>query len=95
MDGIKLALTNEDQTRLFRAIGHIVVRFQDMELWVSEILAELFNLEPLNDRYAVMSAMSFRQKVDLMVTLYPRMWGNKLNVDIDLVRRALFTAEEF
>jgi|SRR5690625_2211502 len=91
----KLALTEEDKTRLFAAIGHIVVRFQQVELWVSEILAGLLELDPMDDRYAVMAAMSYRQKVDLMVTLFPRKSNNHFGADIDLSRRALYTAEEF
>lgn len=95
MDPSELALTEEDKTRLFAAIGHIVVQFQHMELWVAEILAGLLELDPLDDRYAVMAAMSFRQKEDLLVTLFPRKANNHFSADVDLARRALYVAEEF
>lgn len=95
MNQSKLALTEDDKSRLFAAIGHIVVRFQQIELWVAEILADLLGLDPLDDRYSVMAAMSFRQKVDLLVTLFPRKAKNHFEADIELARRALYVAEEF
>ena len=91
----RLSLTEKDKKRLFAAIGHIIVRFQQVELWVSEILAGLIELDHMDDRYAVMAAMSYRQKVDLMVTLFPRKARNHFNTDIDLSRKALYLAEEF
>lgn len=91
----QLTLSDEDKARLFAAIGDIVVRFQQIELWVSETLSELIDLNPLDDGFAVMAAMSYRQKVDLMVTLFPRKSKNQFSTDIDLSRRALYTAEEF
>ncbi|MCZ8252081.1 MAG: hypothetical protein O9318_06405 [Hylemonella sp.] len=97
MNQSKLALTEADRTRLFAAIGHIVVRFQQIELWVAEILADLLGLNPLDDRYSVMAAMSYRQKVDLLVALFPKKAKNHFDfeADIELARRALYVAEEF
>tara|TARA_B100001250_G_C19738926_1_gene762132 strand:- start:430 stop:951 length:522 start_codon:yes stop_codon:yes gene_type:complete len=91
----KSALTEDEKARLFAAIGHIVVRFQQIELWVAEILADMLGLDPLDDRYSVMAAMSFRQKVDLLVTLFPKKAKNHMEADIELARRALYVAEKF
>ncbi len=95
MENSKLALTEQDRDRLFAAIGHVVVSFQQAELMVSEILAGLLGLDLLQDRYAVMSAMSFRQKVDLLATLFPTKAKNHSGADIEQARRALYAAEEF
>lgn len=83
-------------TELFAGIGKIVVRFQQIEMWVSEILAGMLLMRNKDDRYLVSSAMSFRQKVDLLVELYPKRRPKMVHdIDIKLVRRALYTAEEF
>jgi hypothetical protein len=83
---------------LYRGIGLTVVRFQQIEQWTAEELAILLRMKDRADQYMVSAAMSYRQKVDLLVELYPRKSTQdpKLpKVDIDVVRRALYAAEEY
>ena len=88
-----------DQTEaLFRAIGHTVVRFQQVEQWLAEELAVLLRMREKEDQYLVSAAMSFKQKVDLLVEIFPRRAERhpKLpKVDVADVRKALYAAEEF
>ncbi|MCA0973386.1 hypothetical protein LCL99_02770 [Halomonas denitrificans] len=95
MGEYRLALSFEDRDRLFSAIGSVVVSFQQTELWVAETLSSLLKLDPLDDRYTVMAAMSFRQKVDLMITLFSIKDNDESKEKVDLARKALFKAEEF
>lgn len=95
-------MTNDnlvDQTEaLFRAIGHTVVRFQQVEQWLSEDLAILLRMRQREDQYLVSAAMSFKQKVDLLVENFPRRAERhpKLpKVDVTEVRKALNLAEEY
>jgi len=85
----------EERDQLFAAIGHIIVNFQLVELWLAEALTEMLSLKVLEDRYIISSAMSFRQKVDLIAELYPRKKTHVYGVEIKLIKRALHTAEEF
>jgi hypothetical protein len=88
-----------DQTdALFRAIGHTVVRFQQVEQWLAEELAMLLRMREKEDQYLVFAAMSFKQKVDLVVELFPKQIERHPrlpDVNIGEVRKALYAAEEF
>ena len=89
------ALTAAERDRLFAAIGRVVVNFQQVELWLAESLASVLSLEVLEDRHIISSAMSFRQKVDLVAELYPRKKTHGQGVEMKLIKKALCTAEEF
>lgn len=89
------ALTLADRERLFAAIGLVVVNFQQVELWLAESLASVLSLKPLEDRHIISAAMSFRQKVDLVAELYPRKKTHDQGVEMKLIKKALYTAEEF
>lgn len=83
---------------LYRAIGHTVVRFQQVEQWLAEELALLLRMREREDQYLVSAAMSFKQKVDLLVEIFPRRTERhpKLpKVDVADIRKALYAAEEF
>ncbi|HZW11979.1 MAG TPA: hypothetical protein VFF81_02145 [Noviherbaspirillum sp.] len=80
---------------LLKAIGDVVVSFQQIELWISEALAKDLGLKVLEERYLVLSAMSFRQKVDLLMELFPRKRMHMRGVDMALVRKAFRAAEEY
>lgn len=80
---------------LFNVIGKVVVRFQQIELWVSEALAVQLGFSTLENRYLFQSAMSFRQKVDLLMELLNRKSGNDLPCSISVAQRALGVAEDF
>lgn len=83
---------------LFRAIGVTVVRFQQIEQWLAEELALLLRMREKEDQYLVSAAMSFKQKVDLFVDLFPKRGAQppKLpEVNVRVVRNALEKAEEF
>lgn len=88
-------LTATERDQLFAAIGHIVVNFQQVELWLAEALTSVLSLKVLEDRHIISSSMSFRQKVDLMAELYPRKKTHYYGVEIKLIKKALHTAEEF
>lgn len=88
-------LTNEERDHLFAAIGRIVVNFQQIELWLAESLASLLLLQDPEDRHIVLSAMSFSQKVDLLAELYSRKKTHRYGVEIRLIRKALYAAEQF
>ncbi len=62
----------EETEALYRAIGHTVVRFQQVEQWLAEELAMLLRMREREDQYFVSAAMSFKQKVDLLVEIFPR-----------------------
>lgn len=82
--------------RLFQAIGRSVVRFQQVEQWLAEELAMLLRMREREDQHLVSAAMSFKQKVDLLVELYPKRRNSKLpEVNITAVRKALYAAEEY
>lgn len=82
--------------RLYLAIGRVVVEFQFVENTTAECLATLMKMREQEDQHRVAAAMSFRQKVDLLCDLYPkRKSANWPNVEIDVVRKSLFVAEEF
>lgn len=60
-----------DQTdALLRAIGHTIVRFQQVEQWLAEELALILRMREKEDQYLFSAAMSFRQKVDLLVEIF-------------------------
>lgn len=85
-----------DTTRLFEGIGRIVVSFQQVEQWLAEVLAMLLRMREKDDQFLVSAAMSFGQKVDLLVELYPkRKTAHLKDVDLMVVKNALATAEEF
>lgn len=88
-----------DQTEaLFRAIGLAVVRFQQIEQWLSEELAVLLRMRDKEDQYLVSAAMSFGQKVDLLVELFPKRADRHPDlplVNIEIARKALSAAEEY
>lgn len=88
-----------DQTdALLRAIGHTVVRFQQVEQWLAEELALLLRMREKDDQYLVSAAISFKQKVDLLVEIFPRRAERHPNlpkVDVTEVRKALYAAEEY
>jgi hypothetical protein len=90
-----LTLTAAERDCLFAAIGHIVVNFQQVELWLAESLASVLSLQVIEDRHVISSAMSFRQKVDLVAELYPRKKTHERGVEMKLIKKALYTAEEF
>ena len=89
----RLSATERD--RLFAAIGHVVVNFQQVELWLAEALASVLALKVLEDRHVISSAMSFRQKVDLVAELYPRKKAHYHGVEMQLIKKSLYAAEEF
>ena len=89
MSDSPLTLTEDDKNRLFTAIGSVVVRFQQIELWQSEILAKQLALDVLNDRYVLMASMSFKQKIDLLMVLCKRNPNDFRNIDFQLVKVAL------
>jgi hypothetical protein len=91
----KLDLSFEDRDRLFAVIGRIVVQFQPIELWLSEALASQIGMKALDDRFTVIAAMSYRQKVDLLFALVPRTEKTIPSGDFGLARRALNVAEEY
>ncbi|WP_420467985.1 hypothetical protein [Panacagrimonas sp.] len=83
---------------LLRAIGHTVVRFQQVEQWLAEELALLLRMHEKEDQYLVSAAMSFKQKVDLLTEIFPRRAERHPNlpqVDVADVRKALYVAEEY
>lgn len=83
---------------LLRAIGDAVVCFQQIEQWVAEELAVLLRMRDREDQYLVSAAMSFKQKVDLLVAIFPKRAERhpKLPlVDITVARKALYAAEEY
>lgn len=88
----------EQTEALYRAIGHAVVRFQQVEQWLAEYLALLLHMREREDQYLVSAAMSFKQKVDLLVEIFPRhsQRDPKLpDINIGDVRKALYKAEEY
>jgi hypothetical protein len=85
-----------ETARLYEGIGRIVVSFQQIEQWLAEILAMLLHMREKDDQFLVSAAMSFGQKVDLLVELYPKRKTAQLkDVDLIVVKNALSTAEEF
>ena len=90
---MRLATAERDQ--LYSVIGRIVVNFQQVELWLSEALSSVLSLKSLEDRHTILSAMSFKQKVNLMAELYPRKNTHAYGVEMKLIKKALNTAEEF
>lgn len=93
------AVTNplvSETASLYEGIGRIVVTFQQIEQWLAEILAMLLRMREKEDQFLVSAAMSFGQKVDLLVELYPKRKSAHLkDVDLIVVKKALSTAEEF
>ncbi|WP_036302144.1 hypothetical protein [Methylotenera sp. L2L1] len=85
-----------EKDRLCQAIGKVVIEFQFIEYMVAEILASILKMREESDQHRVAAAMSFRQKTDLICDLYPtRRHAKWLEVDISLVRKALFASEDF
>ena len=88
-----------DQTdALLRAIGNTAVRFQQVEQWLAEELAVLLQMRETEDQYLVSAAMCYKQKVDLLVALFPRRAERHPRlpiVDIADVRKALYAVEEY
>lgn len=88
--------SHEEAERLYAGIGKIIVRFQQVEMWLAEVLAGLLLMRDQTDRHLISSAMSYRQKVDLLIELYPKRKPKMdAKVDIAIVRKALYAAEEF
>lgn len=88
----------EQTEALFQAIGHAVVQFQQVEQWLAEELVLLLRMREREDQYLVSAAMSFKQKVDLLVEIFPRRAERhpKLpKVEVTDVRKALYAAEEY
>jgi len=88
----------EQTEALLRAIGHTVVRFQQVEQWLAEELAILLRMREREDQYLVSAAMSFKQKVDLLVQMFPRRAERNPKLPIVVitdVRKALYVAEEY
>ena len=88
----------EQTDALLRAIGHTVVRFQQVEQWLAEELALLLRMREKEDQYLVSAAMSFKQKVDLLTEIFPRRAERHPNlpqVEVVDVRKALYAAEEY
>jgi hypothetical protein len=81
--------------RLYEAIGAVVIEFQFVEHTLAEVLSWFLNMRESEDRFRVAAAMSFRQKVDLLCDLYPNRRVTLREVNIGLVRRALYAAEDF
>jgi len=82
--------------RLYQAIGCIVVSFQQIEQWLAQVLAMLLRMRERDDQHLVSAAMSFGQKVDLLVELYPKRRPQYLKeVNMVTIRQALVAAEEF
>lgn len=81
---------------LFENIGRIVVSFQQIEQWLSEVLALLLRMKEKDDQYLVSAAMSFGQKIDLLIELYPRRkTAQQKDVNLIVIKKALSSAEEF
>lgn len=85
----------DNSARLFCALGRVVVTFQLLELWVAEALSKSLGLLELDDRHLVSAAMSYRQKVELLIELYARHGQPNPAVTLDITKRALLVAEEF
>lgn len=85
-----------DQTNeLFFAIGETVVLFQQVEQWLAEELALLLRMRDKDDQYLVSAAMSYKQKVDLLIALFPKR-SHRLPVQsVGDVRKALYAAEDY
>ncbi len=85
-----------ETARLYEGIGRVVVSFQQIEQWLAEVLAMLLRMREKDDQFLVSAAMSFGQKVDLLVELYPnRKPAHLKDVDLVVVKNALSTAEDF
>jgi len=80
---------------LFAALGRVVVAFQLLELWVAEALSGMLGLLEQNDRHLISAAMSYRQKVDLLIELYSTHGNPNLSVSLAVIKRAMLLAEEF
>jgi len=88
--------TVSEKDRLCQAIGKVVIEFQFIEYTIAEILASILKMKEESDQHRVAAAMSFRQKADLLCDLYPtRRHAKWLEVDIPLVRKALYASEDF
>ncbi|WP_439467672.1 hypothetical protein [Roseateles sp. NT4] len=85
----------EGTDRLLRAIGHVVVAFQLLELWVAEALSAALRMKSVDDRHLVSAAMSYRQKVDLLFELYARHGMPASEFNPVIAKRAMLVAEEF
>jgi hypothetical protein len=86
----------ETAKAIYSGIGKIIVTFQQIEMWLSQVLTGMLLLKDKTDQHLVSAAMSYRQKVDLMVELYnkrkPKFGGA---ASLATIRKALCTAEEF
>lgn len=86
----------ESADAIFCGIGKLIVAFQQVEMWLAESLAGMLLLKDKTDKHLVASAMSYRQKVDLMVELHKKRkpkYGGKAS--LNTIRKALYVAEEF
>ena len=82
--------------RLRMAIGEIVISFQFIEKEIAEVICGLLHMKEPNDIQRMSSAMSFKQKVDLVCELYPtRRKYNWPEIDVRSVKSALNATEEF
>ncbi len=85
-----------DSDRLHLSIGKIVVKFQQIENEVAEVLASLLEMRDPEDTHRITASMSYKQKLNLMCDLYESR-KNKLwpSIDLKKARKALLSAEVF
>lgn len=95
MDTCELQQFGNETDRILCAIGRVVVSFQLLELWVAEALASALGMKAEDDRYLVSAAMSYRQKVDLLIELYAKHGAPNSGVSLEVTKRAMLVAEEF
>lgn len=60
----------EQKNRLLTLIGENVVSFQLLELHLAEYLSSMLKLNDFKHRYIFFDSMSYKQKVDLLFSLY-------------------------
>lgn len=78
------------------AIGEVVISFQSMENEIAGIICSLLSMGEPKDVQRISSAMSFKQKVDLVCEIYPtRKKKGWLSLEIKTVKNSLYAAEEF
>lgn len=79
---------------LFNAIGDAVVRFQQVEHWLADELASTLDMRDSDAAYLVSASMSFKQKVSLLMELFPTKRPiEAMNIDLDAVFQALTASE--
>ncbi len=86
----------ETTKSLYSEIGRTVVAFQRTEFHVADSLAIVLRLKELDSRHMLMAAMSYKQKVELLMALLSRNDpGLTAIASLESIRSALFLAEEF